>query len=406
MELSEALRTIDATAGFLRHLQSIENANLVEVEDDEEGLGVLAVQVYTTRTSTTPIRKCRFKYQDGVEFEFIIPQIAPVCDFLIDNWPSHSAKKLRSHIDETNVLYLANEILGLNDPMMYETMTEAYEYQSLLGERPSLLLYEIYDINYRLAYALRMTEDEESDTQEEQIYITDDRIVTENIASQMDWLKVTKKFNPDAIKDLVKNIGKSKREKKIVIEAIYDAMTRSGELSRIPYSVDKLLDDLHRTYDENHKGVYEAYDEKRETLNLDILMMEAIEEYMKKHKATDEDIDEIFNNASAIQKIDKPPVVLDSVPEEFKNDEAKELMLKLSCAGLVSDDWQPTDLSIAERGYLAGEIASRLNIKNKWVVLGKLWGQKPETLRQGNNKATGQAKTGLFIEKLKRILDR
>lgn len=405
MELSEALRTIDATAGFLRHLQSIENANLVEVEDDEEGLGVLAVQVYTTRTSTTPIRKCRFKYQDGVEFEFIIPQIAPVCDFLIDNWPSHSAKKLRSHIDETNVLYLANEILGLNDPMMYETMTEAYEYQSLLGERPSLLLYEIYDINYRLAYALRMTEDEESDTQEEQIYITDDRIVTENIASQMDWLKVTKKFNPDAIKDLVKNIGKSKREKKIVIEAIYDAMTRSGELSRIPYSVDKLLDDLHRTYDENHKGVYEAYDEKRETLNLDILMMEAIEEYMKKHKATDEDIDEIFNNASAIQKIDKPPVVLDSVPEEFKNDEAKELMLKLSCAGLVSDDWQPTDLSIAERGYLAGEIASRLNIKNKWVVLGKLWGQKPETLRQGNNKATGQAKTGLFIEKVKRILD-
>lgn len=405
MELSEALRTIDATVGFLRHLQSIENANLVEVEDDEEGLGVLAVQVYTTRTSTTPIRKCRFKYQDGVEFEFIIPQIAPVCDFLIDNWPSHSAKKLRSHIDETNVLYLANEILGLNDPMMYETMTEAYEYQSLLGERPSLLLYEIYDINYRLAYALRMTEDEESDTQEEQIYITDDRIVTENIASQMDWLKVTKKFNPDAIKDLVKNIGKSKREKKIVIEAIYDAMTRSGELSRIPYSVDKLLDDLHRTYDENHKGVYEAYDEKRETLNLDILMMEAIEEYMKKHKATDEDIDEIFNNASAIQKIDKPPVVLDSVPEEFKNDEAKELMLKLSCAGLVSDDWQPTDLSIAERGYLAGEIASRLNIKNKWVVLGKLWGQKPETLRQGNNKATGQAKTGLFIEKLKRILD-
>ena len=405
MELSEALRTIDATAGFLRHLQSIENANLVEVEDDEEGLGVLAVQVYTTRTSTTPIRKCMLKYQDGVEFEFIIPQIAPVCDFLIDNWPSHSAKKLRSHIDETNVLYLANEILGLNDPMMYETMTEAYEYQSLLGERPSLLLYEIYDINYRLAYALRMTEDEESDTQEEQIYITDDRIVTENIASQMDWLKVTKKFNPDAIKDLVKNIGKSKREKKIVIEAIYDAMTRSGELSRIPYSVDKLLDDLHRTYDENHKGVYEAYDEKRETLNLDILMMEAIEEYMKKHKATDEDIDEIFNNASAIQKIDKPPVVLDSVPEEFKNDEAKELMLKLSCAGLVSDDWQPTDLSIAERGYLAGEIASRLNIKNKWVVLGKLWGQKPETLRQGNNKATGQAKTGLFIEKLKRILD-
>lgn len=78
MKLSEAHRTIDATAGFLRHLQSLENANLVEVEDDEEGLGVLAVQVYTTRTSPNPVRKCRFKYRSGDEIEFIVPQIAPV----------------------------------------------------------------------------------------------------------------------------------------------------------------------------------------------------------------------------------------------------------------------------------------------------------------------------------------
>ena len=50
---------------------------------------------------------------------------------------------------------------------MYETGSEAYEYHSLLGGRPSLLLYEIYDINYRLAYALRMTEDEELDKKQE-----------------------------------------------------------------------------------------------------------------------------------------------------------------------------------------------------------------------------------------------
>jgi hypothetical protein len=148
-----------------------------------------------------------------------------------------------------------------------------------------------------MSHALGLTEYAEPDTQEEQIYINDDRIVTEDVASQMDWVKVTKNFNPDAIKDLVKNIGKSKREKKIVIEAIYDAMTHSGELSRIPYSVDKLLDDLHRTYDENHKGVFDAYDEENESLNLDVLMKNAIEEYMESHTATDADIDEIFAEA-------------------------------------------------------------------------------------------------------------
>ena len=264
IELSEALRTIDATAGFLSQLQSLENANLIEVEDDEEGLGVLAVQVYTTTNSTYPDRRCKLKYRNGNEFEFIIPQIAPVCDLLIDNWPSPSAKKLRNHIDETNVLYLANEILGLNDPMMYETMSETYEYQSLLGGGPSVLLYEIYDINYRLAYALRMTEE---------------------------------------------------------------------------------------------------YDNRN------------------------------TNDTTII-----------SIPDDLKSFEAERLMQKLINTGILNEEWQPLDLSIAEKGFLAGEIASRLKIKNKWKVFGKLWNGNPETLRQGNNKAAGQTKTGIFIEKLKKIL--
>ena len=162
MELSEAHRTIDATAGFLLQIQGLDNANLLVIEDDAEGLGVLGVKVYTTTNISHAERRCRLKYRSGEEFEFIIPQIAPVCDLIIDNWPSPSAKKLRSHIDESNVLYLANEILGLDDPMMDETVPEAYEYQAMSfgTNRLRNLLDEIYDINYRLAYALRMTEDE------------------------------------------------------------------------------------------------------------------------------------------------------------------------------------------------------------------------------------------------------
>lgn len=178
MELSEALRTIDATVGFLMQLQILEDADLEEPEDDKEGLGLLGTRIYTTTNS--PNHRCRFKYRNGREMEVIVPQIAPICDLLINNWPSPSAKKLRSHIDESNVLYLANEILGLDDPIMYETIPEAYEYQALFKDNPPQLLYAIYDINYRLAYALRMTEERDNNEErdEDVVFFPDNQIKT------------------------------------------------------------------------------------------------------------------------------------------------------------------------------------------------------------------------------------
>ena len=239
-------------------------------------------------------------------------------------------------------------------------------------------------------------------------YINDDRIVTEDVASQMDWVKVTKNFNPDTIKDLVKNIGKSKREKKIVIKAIYDAMSHTGKMYKIPYGVDKLLDDLYRKFDKEHRGLMEAYDEENESLNLDVLMRNAIEEYMASHTATEADIDEIFDTPQVPKNEDgksDSTIDYDNLPEDFKTPEAKQLMKKLSDAGLLTTAWQPVNLSIAERGYLADEISSRLKIKSKWKVMGALWSENSETLRQGKNKAVEQTKTGAFIDKLKKLLD-
>jgi hypothetical protein len=80
-------------------------------------------------------------------------------------------------------------------------------------------------------------------------------------------------------------------------------------------------------------------------------------------------------------------------------------MQKLLVAGLLTADWQPMHLSITERGYLADEISSRLQIKSKWKVMGALWNENPETLRQGKIKAIEQTKTGAFIDNLKKILD-
>lgn len=233
--------------------------------------------------------------------------------------------------------------------------------------------------------------------------------LTEDLANSIDWVKLTKNFNLDRIQDIVNTIGKTNRDKKTIIKAIYDAMSATGEMYKIPYTVDKLLNDLYKQYDENHKRLWDAaYNEKTETLNLDILMKHAIDEYMEKHTATDKDIDEIFDSP-----VDKPigtgqsSDIIDksTLPEEFKTPEAEQLMQKLVNAGLLSPKWLPVNLSIAERGYLAADISSRLNIKYKWKVMGELWNENPGTLRRGKNTAIEQKKTGIFIEKLKKILD-
>jgi len=121
----------------------------------------------------------------------------------------------------------------------------------------------------------------------------------------------------------------------------------------------------------------------------------------------DADIDEIFDTSPVpqIKEIENTNNInLDSIPEVLKTPEAKQLMQKLSDVGLLDSNWQPLDLSIAEQGYLAGEISSRLRIESKWKVLGMLWNKNPETLRQGNYQAVKQVKTSLFIDKLKIIL--
>ena len=132
---------------------------------------------------------------------------------------------------------------------------------------------------------------------------------TEDLANSIDWVKLTHNFDLDRIKDIVNTFGKTPRDKKIIVKAIYDAMTHTGNMYKIPYHVDKLLDDLYRKYDKNHKGLFDAYNEKTETLNLNVMMKQAIEEYMATHTATDADIDEIFAD-------DNNPIESPSTEEE------------------------------------------------------------------------------------------
>ena len=129
-----------------------------KLEEGKESWELLEVPIYTTiKPNSSPEFKFRLKYRNGQEEEFVVPNIIPVCLYLIDTWPLPKAKKIRFHIEESNVLNLADDILGFNDPMMYEAIFEAHEYDRSY-DPPSRLFNAIYDINYHLAYALRKIE--------------------------------------------------------------------------------------------------------------------------------------------------------------------------------------------------------------------------------------------------------
>ncbi len=85
--------------------------------------------------------------------------------------------------------------------------------------------------------------------------------------------------------------------------------------------------------------------------------------------------------------------------------EARSLMERLVKAGILDTDWQPVDLSIAEKGVLASLLAQRLDIPNLWQVFGGLWDMKPATLRTACNKGMDQRRTTKFMERVKEVME-
>lgn len=92
-------------------------------------------------------------------------------------------------------------------------------------------------------------------------------------------------------------------------------------------------------------------------------------------------------------------------PTELQTQEAEKLFKKLREAGMVDARMQPLNLSNAEKGMLAFDLAGRLDIQNQWQVFASLWGTTSGALRSAYNRAIEQQKTMLFIEKLKNILN-
>ena len=92
------------------------------------------------------------------------------------------------------------------------------------------------------------------------------------------------------------------------------------------------------------------------------------------------------------------------VPEPLCTPQAEALLGKLSGAGIVDSRWQPLGLTGEQKGLLASEVAEQLGIRSQWMLFGKLWKEKPETLRSYYNKGMGSSNGSDFLDRMKEVL--
>lgn len=300
MELKDAFDIIDATLGMFRSF-----AGEIDNRDPKENFLATPVRSEVQNVINVadgvfnPEIECKdyYNYVDGdKEYKMYIVNIRPVCNYIVNEWPSSKAKKIRRllYVVFRECLDICEEPLkGIIDVAIDEGYSYHMRYNAS-SQNSRTIESVMLDTIHEMYHALGLTEYAEP---ESEVPGDDKGGITEDLANSIDWVKLTHNFNLDKIRDIVKTVGRSKREKKIIVKAIYDAESATGNMYKIPYSVDKLLNDLYMENDENHRSLFDAsYDASTETLNLDILMKQAIDEYMKKHTATEEDIDELFED--------------------------------------------------------------------------------------------------------------
>lgn len=93
-----------------------------------------------------------------------------------------------------------------------------------------------------------------------------------------------------------------------------------------------------------------------------------------------------------------------AIPQELATEKAKGVLQRLQQIGVLDANFQPIRLSWAERGYLAQQVAYKLNIEHQWKTFAQLWHCDAATLRSGYNRAKDMPKMEDFDEKIKEIV--
>ena len=81
----------------------------------------------------------------------------------------------------------------------------------------------------------------------------------------------------------------------------------------------------------------------------------------------------------------------------------KRILDALRDIHILDEHYAPVNLSWAEMGYLAYQIAFTLAIDNLWLVMGGFWGKNSNSLRSGYNRARQMPSISVFDDRIKEI---
>ena len=90
--------------------------------------------------------------------------------------------------------------------------------------------------------------------------------------------------------------------------------------------------------------------------------------------------------------------------ELLHTEKALRVLQALRDIQLLDEDFQPLHLSWAQKGYLAYQIAFKLDIAHVWVVMGAFWHLNGKALKSGRSRAMNMPMIIDFDKKIKPIL--
>ena len=111
------------------------------------------------------------------------------------------------------------------------------------------------------------------------------------------------------------------------------------------------------------------------------------------------------SSASGASSTPAPSSVFDasSINSVLMSAKGRRILDALRDIHILDEHYAPVNLSWAEMGYLAYQIAFTLAIDNLWQVMGGCWGKNSNSLRSGYNRARQMPSISAFDDRIKEI---
>lgn len=121
--------------------------------------------------------------------------------------------------------------------------------------------------------------------------------------------------------------------------------------------------------------------------------------------ASDASSNPVPSSVSGASSTPVPSSVFDasSINSVLMSAKGRRILDALRDIHILDEHYAPVNLSWAEMGYLAYQIAFTLAIDNLWQVMGGFWGKNSNSLRSGYNRARQMPSISAFDDRIKEI---